>query len=212
MLHPVLDLNAEIMRSMSMNPAETAERTITNVLGEHYQFVTTPHLNPSPDDIVAMQQVSPAPQYDVRVRPIARRDVIPNRTWRDGSYIISHENGKFSLMQTSPRSFLGMALADKETMIHTTNGQNSVERMISYIDNSNFPSDVKTNFTNRLAAAAGIRLGKAISEARATGTFTSPIYNSNDFMPQVVPTGMTDDGFYGTGYDWGNTISELPDM
>ena len=212
MTHSTMDLNAEIMRGLSMTPAESADRSVSDVLGEHYQFVSTPHLNPTPDEQVALQQVSPRPQYDVRVRPIAKRDFIPNRTWKNESYVVSHENGNFTLIQTSPRSFLGIKLADKEHMMHTTKGANGGELMISYLDNSNLPSGVITNLTNRLAASAGIRLGKVLSEVRTTGTFTSAMYVSNDYVAQVSPTGMVEEGFYGTDYAWGNTINDLPNF
>jgi|TARA_R110001592_G_scaffold66927_2_gene205471 hypothetical protein len=207
-----MDLNAEIVKSMSKTPAESADRMISNVMGDHYQFVSSPILNPSPDEQVAMQQVRPSRNFNAKVEPLTRRQVIPNRSWRSGSYVVSNENGKFVLNSVSPRTFLGFQLKDKEDMVHMTTGGNGVERMISYIDNSSMPSDVKTDLTNKLAASAGIRLGEVLEEVRNTGTFTSAMYNSNDYVAQVSPTGMVSEGFFGTGYQWGNTISELPDM
>ena len=210
--HSPMDLNAEIAKSLSLSPAESADRSINEVMGEHYQFVTSPHLNPTPDEQVAMQQVRPAPNYDAKVQPIVRRTPIPNRTWSNGSYVVSHQNGTFTLLTTTPRSFLGFKMADKEEVIYSTSGGNAVERMISYLDNSNLPSGVVSNLTDRLAASAGIRLAQALSEVKTTGTFTSAMFDYGDYVVQVSPTGVTNDVFDNSGYEWGNTISELPDF
>jgi hypothetical protein len=208
-----MDLNAEIIRQMADTPAEVADRTINNVLGAQYTFVSKPHLNPTPDEQVAMQQVRKAPAYDAQVREVARRQTIPNRTWKHMNYLLVHENGRFEFISLTSRSFLGFSLADKETVLHTVAGKNGVERMIGYIDNSpDIPSECKTYFTDSLAASAGIRLGKEISEARVSGTFVNPIRNGSDYLAQATPTGMVSEGFFGTGYDWGNTIAELPDF
>ena len=207
-----MDLNAEIIKSLEKTPAENADRTISNVLGDHYQFVSSPILNPSPDEQVAMQQVKPSRNFDAKVEPLVRRQAIPNRSWNSGSYVVVHENGKFVLNSLTPRTFLGFQLKDKETTVHTTMGGNGVEQMISFIDNSSLPSDVKTDLTNRLSASAGIRLGEVLDEVRNTGTFTSAMYNSNDYVLQVSPTGLVAEGFYDTGFSWGNNINELPDF
>ena len=53
-----MDLNAEIVKSMAKTPAESADRMISNAMGDHYQFVSSPILNPSPDEQVAMNHFS----------------------------------------------------------------------------------------------------------------------------------------------------------
>ena len=92
-----MDLNAEIIKSLEKTPVENADRTISNVLGDHYQFVSSPILNPSPDEQVAMQQVKPSRNFNAKVEPLVRRQAIPNRSWSSGSYVVVHENGKFVL-------------------------------------------------------------------------------------------------------------------
>jgi hypothetical protein len=208
-----MDLNAEIIRQMADSPADEANRTINNVLGDHYTFVAVPHLNLTPDQQVAMQQVRQKPAYDSQVREVSRRQTVPNRTWKHMNYLLTHKDGQYEFVHLKARSFLGFSLSDKETPLHTTAGKNALERMIGYIDNSpSVPSECKTYFTDSLAASAGIRLGKQISEARSTGTFITPINNSSDYLAQATPTGMVSEGFFGTGYEWGRTIAELPDF
>ena len=207
-----LDLNAEIIHSMSPTPIENANRTVDNVLGVHYQFYSTPHLNPSPDEQVAMQQVGPTPNYKMEVSPISQPLRIPNRSWVCGAYTVRHTNGVFTLLTIEPRSFLGFALKDKEQPIYRATGGNGLWRMISYLDNSDLPTTDKVKLTNDLAASAGKKIGDVVARNQTTGSFVSPLFYSNTYIPQVEPTGMVSEGFYGSGYDWGNSISELPNL
>ena len=208
-----LDLNAEIIHSMSPTPLDNANRTVDNVLGVHYQFYSTPHLNPTPDEQVAMQQVGPTPNYKMAVTPISKSIRIPNRDWVSGQYVVTHHNGSFSLLHLQPRSFLGFALKDNEQSIFRATGGNGLWRMISYIDNSDLPTDHKIALTNDLAASSGKKISEVLEKNDTTGAFVSPLFYANDYMPQVDPTGVIDDGLsYSSSYQWGNSISELPDF
>jgi len=207
-----LDLNAEIISSITPSPVEAANKTVENVLGQHYQFVTFAHLNPSPDEQVAMQQVGPTPNYRMKVSPIKRRQRIPNRTWSCRNYTVTHENGVFTLIILESRSFLGFELRPRKNVIHKTGGKNGLWRMISYLDNSNLPSDDKDTLSADLSAAAGKKIGEVIEENQTTGAFVSPLTYAEDYKPQVVPTGIVDGGYYESGYEWGNAIAELPNF
>tara|TARA_B100001778_G_scaffold185709_1_gene152961 strand:- start:4478 stop:5119 length:642 start_codon:yes stop_codon:yes gene_type:complete len=208
-----LDLNAEIINSMSPSPIENANRTVDNVLGKHYEFYAIPHLNPSPDEQVAMQQVGPTPNYKMKVTPISDPIRIPNRKWVSGNYVVSHQSGVFTFYQLEPRSFLGFTLKDREQTIYRVRGSNGLWRMISYIDNSSLPTEDKITLTNDLAASSGKKISEVLEKNETTGAFVSPLFYSNDYMPQVDPTGVIDDGLsYGSSYQWGNSISELPDF
>lgn len=209
-----MDLNDEILKSMSLNPREMADRNIRQRLGAQWTVTARPHLNPTPEQQVALQQVGHhSKQVQPTVQPAQKYRALPDKQWvftgRNEEYILACEDGAYTVKHSRmKRSFFGL-IKHRETRVMRSVG--TTKELMTWLDDAPIPINAVEYFQRQAVAHAGApeRMRQTVSPVLGA---RMQAMHTDDYMPQVTPTGRVEEGHFGSDYEWGLSLDALPDL
>lgn len=205
-----MDLDNAIVASMKPSELERANRQIEHGLGQRYEIYSTPHLNPTPEQQVILQQVqspNPKPKYHYdEVRPL------PIQDWNYGIYNLTYDGSAYRLTKSVKKSvFFGLFERTESVPVTTFTGRYAANRFMTWVDDSDLTADTKYYFHN--AVVAHDNTYEQVRQTRSPlGESIQEINSSADFFTGIDPSGLVNSDFYGTAYDWQTNLDHLPDL
>ena len=204
-----MDLDNAISNSLQPTPIEKANRGVQTGLGQHYNIYATPILNPTPEQQVILQQVkSPVPKpkfhYD-------ETRSLPQKSWALGPYHLEYDGNSYIFSETIEEPFLFFFRRDRMVGIYKVGGNYAANAFMTWMDDSKLSPRVKTYFTNVVAAHNNTHEKARQTKSPLADTFQE-VQTSDDIFTGVDPTGLVNADFFGTRYEWGNSLEQLPDL
>lgn len=205
-----MDLDNAIVASMKPSELERANRQIEHGLGQRFEIYSTPHLNPTPEQQVLLQQVqspNPKPKYHYdEVRPL------PLQKWNFGAYTLNYDGDSYRLTKTVTKSvFFGLFERSESVPVISFSGRHANNKFMTWIDDSSLATDTKYYFSN--AVVSHDNTYEKVRQTRSPlGKSIQEVNSSADFFTGVDPSGLVNSDFYGTSYDWQTSVEHLPDL
>jgi len=204
-----MDLDNAISNSLQPTHIERANRGAQLSLGQHYNIYATPVLNPSPEQQVILQQVkSPVPKPKFHYDETRN---LPKQSWSYGSYHLDYDGNNYIFTETVEEPFLFIFRREHTVGIYKIGGHYAANAFMSWIDDSKMSPQVKTYFSNAVAAHNNTHEKARQTTSPLADTFQE-VQTSDDIFTGVDPTGLVNSDFFGTRYQWGESLEQLPDL
>ncbi len=201
-----MNLDETMRESIRPTPVENAHHRLVEEFGQQYDIVTTPILNPSPRQQVALQQVSsripdPIFHYD-EIKPL------PDRTWIFQEWKVDFKDGVMTVSEKVERPILFFFRHTKKLMRKELRGRDIHQRFLTWMTDSRMSSDAKTFFRTAMVHHVNSQKKRRESKSPLGKTVIQPIHTSNDMVAAVEPTGLINADYY----NWAQSVESLPDF
>ena len=201
-----MNLDETMRESIRPTPVENAHHRLVEEFGQQYDIVTTPILNPSPRQQVALQQVSsripdPIFHYD-EIKPL------PDRTWIFQEWKVDFKDGVMTVSEKVERPILFFFRHTKKLMRKELRGRDVHQRFLTWMTDSRMSSDAKTFFRTAMVHHVNSQKKRRESKSPLGKTVIQPIHTASDMVAAVEPTGLINADYY----DWTQSVESLPDF